>query len=463
MLRGHVDVINPAFVSGWALDSAHLDDPVDVCVFVQGHKLAQVPCDLLRPGLRGKPGFGEGRHAFRIDLGPPLSTSVPTRVTVRHATTGRILGNGDAILNGDRHDRPSDLLADLPPGFFHIAAPRTPRQTFSSLLLYDDRQGLYNLLRQMDFDQSSPEQTACAVLGECSSETRSLIESHVDSPRDLMNELLLSQEFRENILRLLLDAFPEKRRLLFVHIPKCAGSDLGLHLASRYANISERLRTPHWINDSQMFEGLSKAVRELHFSDAIFVSGHINLSDYMNQQLPRPSDHLFTILRDPVDIGISQVNYVLTRLRTDAGRGQFQPDTQGWLELLGLQALPDDLSETYLVRLGMESLHNRMLVMANAMCSWLGGGSAATVVKRLAELRVEVTNTQNYSQWRRQRWGIQTNTRTNESTKFLTRDNIGHENIDYLRERSPEDAKLYQDIARRLSQSGACSVTDWAE
>ena len=51
----------------------------------------------------------------------------------------------------------------------------------------------------------------------------------------------MSAAFQQEVLTLLLNAFPEKRRLLFVHIPKCAGSDLSHHLMTRYPSIDQRL------------------------------------------------------------------------------------------------------------------------------------------------------------------------------------------------------------------------------
>ena len=53
MLRSHVDLISTACISGWAVDSARPDDPVDVSIFVDGRKLAQITCDQLREDLVG--------------------------------------------------------------------------------------------------------------------------------------------------------------------------------------------------------------------------------------------------------------------------------------------------------------------------------------------------------------------------------------------------------------------------
>jgi len=463
MLRGHVDLIASTYIAGWAVDTARPDEPVDVSVFVDGLKLVQLTCDRPREDLIGRDGLGNGRHGFRYNPQPPLTGAVAKRVTVRHASNGKILGKGDVVLNAETGALPPDLGADLPAEFQRLPAPETPRQTLDLFSLYDRSQGLYNLLRQLDFAGRSARQLAYAALGGVVPAGGKRDQAwQPEAARDMLNDLLMSRDFQQNILRLFLEAFPEKRRLLFVHIPKCAGSDLSHHLASRYPSIAEQLRALHWTEKGLLFEALSDTVRRLHFSDTIFVRGHVNLGDYLEQGLVRPSDRLFTVLRDPVDIAISQVNYILTRLKSDAAAGEFQPDTRQWLPLLELEDVPDDLSDTFLCRLGEQALRKREIVMPNPMCHWLGGGAAAAVLARLAEHEVEVTNTLQYPHWRRQRWGIETDTRQNESIKFLTRQTVAADDLAYLRDISVEDAKLYRAVEQRLMRTGECAVTDWA-
>ncbi len=426
--------------------------------------MVQLTCDVPREDLSGRDGFGNGRHAFRYRPDPPLTGPHPLRVTVRGAATGKLLGNGDAVLSPGLTEQPPDFGADLLPGFQVFPAPETPRQTFDMLSLYDRSQGLYNLLRQMDFNGRSARQAAYAVLGRHAPHTdKAPSPWHSQAARDLLNDLLLSLEFQQNILRLFLEAFPEKRRLLFVHIPKCAGSDLSYHLVGRYPSIPEQLRALRWTEKRLLFDTLSETVRRLRFSDTIFVRGHVNLGDYLKQGLARPFDRLFTILRDPVASAISQVNYILTRLKIDAAAGEFQPDTIGWVPLLQLDEVPRDLSDELLCRVGQRALRRPDIVMANPMCHWLGGGDAAAVLARLAEHEVEVTTVRHYPRWRRQRWGIEANTRQNESMKFLTQQTIGPEDLAYLREMSMQDIALYHTVELRLLRTGECSVTDWSQ
>jgi len=459
VLRGHVDLIGSTLIAGWAVDPARPDEPVEVCIFVDGRKLVQFACEHPRDDLNGQAGLGDGRHGFRYSPYPPLAGPMPKRITVRHASTGRILGKGDVVLYPDAAGLPPDLGAELPPEFLRLPAPETPRQTFDLLALYDRGQGLYNLLRQLDFAGRSARQVAYAALGQLEPASDEVPPAgKPEAARDLLNDLLLSRQFQQNILRLLLEAFPEKRRLLFVHIPKCAGSDLSHHLVGRYPSIAEQLRALHWTNKQLLFEALSDTVRRLQFSDTIFVRGHVNLADYLEQRLARPYDRLFTILRDPVEIAISQVNYVLMRLKEDVAATTFRPDVREWLGMLEMETMPEELSAPFLRRVGERALRTQGIVPPNTMCHWLGGGDAAAVLARLAEHGVEVTNTREYRRWRRQRWGIEVDTRINESIKVLTRDTLRADDLAYLRDISEEDATLYRAVEQQMLETAACSA-----
>src|SRR5205823_6565803 len=111
--------------------------------------------------------------------------------------------------------------------------------------------------------------------------------------------------------------FPEKRRILFVHVPKCAGSDLNRHLAPNFLTLPHRITSEEWVAKEELFETLRNAIRELDRSSEILVHGHIELDKYLTAVPDRPGDAIVTIIRDPVEIAISQANYAVTLLVKD--------------------------------------------------------------------------------------------------------------------------------------------------
>jgi len=67
MIQGHVDRITRQVITGWAADTAAPDEQIDITIFVNGRKMAQLACDQPRPDLRHMGMYGEGRHGFPQD------------------------------------------------------------------------------------------------------------------------------------------------------------------------------------------------------------------------------------------------------------------------------------------------------------------------------------------------------------------------------------------------------------
>jgi hypothetical protein len=199
-------------------------------------------------------------------------------------------------------------------------------------------------------------------------------------------------------------------------------------------------------------------VRQLPYADEIFIRGHVELGEYVALDIVRPYDRIFTILRDPIDLAIPQVNYILTRLKGDAERGTLLPDTTKWLEVAGVELDLTDLTDDMFGRIGQTVLRDRAIVRPNTLCAWLGGGKTADVLHRLAEYKVEITNAREYSRWLHDRWSINTDTRRNESIKFFTRETLPADDLSYLHSIFEEDAKLYRAVEERLANTGLSSV-----
>ena len=189
--------------------------------------------------------------------------------------------------------------------------------------------------------------------------------------------------------------------------------------------------------------------------------GHGALHYYARNHLIRPSDEVFTIVRQPSGVILSQVNYVLTRFWLDGERGVVGPDTQEWLGLIGLDALPAQMSDDFVHEAGMRILQNTHIVKPNSVCYWLAGdgADAQAAVEGLIAQNVEVTDTGRYGDWLAQRWGVHSQSRDNSSMKFLTMEMLPREYRDYIRDISVEDARLYRAVDRSITRMGKLSVT----
>ncbi len=129
MLRGHVDAVSSNQIAGWAADDAAPSSLVDVSIFVNDTKIAQVTCDRPRLDLKRTLSRDELDCGFRFALDPALDLARPHRVTVRFTESGRPLPGGDVMLaNADSPQSPPDFNARPPARFLPLPTPETPRR-----------------------------------------------------------------------------------------------------------------------------------------------------------------------------------------------------------------------------------------------------------------------------------------------------------------------------------------------
>jgi hypothetical protein len=219
-----------------------------------------------------------------------------------------------------------------------------------------------------------------------------------------------SQTDQRRIVQTLLEAHPEKRRLIFVHIPKCAGTDLASTL-KHFPAIHDTLANPNWQKPETLDEAVAEIERKMAEMDSVLVHGHLRLRWIVNSKLSRAGDRLFTIVRDPAEQLISQVNYIATRLTADpAGK---RPDTSGWLRAAGLSTAegftPEGLLEIALKQ-----------VQSNPICFSLGDATLDGTLELIRRSAIEITDTDRYSRWGEATWGAPFVTRHNTSKKFIT-------------------------------------------
>ncbi len=441
-------------MTGWAADLHRPNDPVDIVVIVNGERIAQVTCDMLRTDLRDLGTYGEGKHGFRYEFSPPLPEDVEIGLTIRSANSGIALVNGDLVFPRQS----AEAVAVPPQSPFVIPAPADPASLFRLFNCYEKTRGLSSILYRSDFRNTRRAQLDYAVYGEFGSDIipgRSWTEQEA---RDHLESLLYSARFQRHIITHVLRAFPEKRRFIFLHIPKCAGTDLTSHLETRHPAVSKYWAEESWTKKADLFLSLANLIRDLQFSSSIFASGHVTLNYYSEHRLIRPADRIFTVIRDPVEIAISAVNYLLTRLEYSTKSKQIDPDVKNWTSLLGIGAIPRPMTSQFIDDISARALRNIEIVRPNSLCYWLGGGSFESVVGRLAQNHVEITNTANYAAWLEEEWGINTKIRANVSNKYLSTANLSRNELDYIENVSSEDRKFYNLVCNRLKFSGRSSI-----
>ncbi len=343
------------------------------------------------------------------------------------------------------------------------SGPTDLRSLFNLFLLYDQATGIEGLIKRIDLTGFDRRRIYHTVLGR-NPENTTLCRTpdEYDANRHFM-EALQSPEFQNHIIQLLLRAFPERRRLIFVHIPKCAGTDLISKALGQYPSINNTLTSPTWTTTSTLFEAIKRIVSEIHCSSALFVYGHVGLPWLMSQDLLRLQDDCFTVIRSPFEMVLSQVNYILTRIFA-ADDVSMTPDVEHWLSILGLQRAPADVSEPEALTLAQSVLRNEALTPSNAICRQLGFSSsdpepnAASAISNLIMANIEITDTTRYDTWCQNKFGHARATRKNKSDKILRPEDLSPDDRDYIAALTAEDQALYDVIINVLDQSNSLSI-----
>ena len=336
-----------------------------------------------------------------------------------------------------------------------LPQPRSPRDMFELLKYYDPAKGLDALVDRIDFGPVQPSYIYQVVHNRYPENVDALKAAKSSEPRRRFKNALLSEEFQRQVIRQFLIAFPEKTRLVFLHIPKCAGTNLEIHLARRFLALAGVIEAPHWTSKDRMLEWLAGWVKAMPLLDTVFVFGHIVFDEYIQRVGTRWNDHIFTLVRDPLELLISQANYSVGRLLTDpAGT---RPDTREFMAALGIEAIPNPLSPDLARELAIRALLESGIARPNRICTFLGDGRAEKSVSNLAIHNVEVTDMARYPRWLAERWGIEEVTRYNRSPPLLTV-NDAQPYLDDLLPRCSEDYIVYNRIKSSLDASGQTSV-----
>ncbi len=321
---------------------------------------------------------------------------------------------------------------------------------------YDPARGLPSLMSRIDFAETTRRQVYFAALGRGPENAAIAADGAGFDGRRALASALNGPEFQKRIREIVLNAFPEKKRRIFVHIPKCAGTDLLITLQRHFAFLHHHLALPDYTNRGTLFGKLQTLAGELGMSDSIAISGHVPLRWYLDRHLVRFEDELFTTVRHPREILYSFVSYVLTRCVVYQGQGL--PDVKSWLASVGMEDIEPDASPGYLAELGGRLLRSPTVTSRNMICHYLGLDTAASAIDAMVLTDIEITDTARYSAWRMQRFGFEPATRINPSRPLFTPALASAADRALIDEMIGEDMVVYEKVIGKLAAGDALSV-----
>ncbi len=337
-----------------------------------------------------------------------------------------------------------------------VPAPRTPRELFELFAIYDQRRGINSMLDAIDFAEVDRACVLTAVLGAVA---RRRLEQPMPadySARVHFRNLLQSLEFRERARPLIAASFAEKRRAIFIHIPKCAGTDMTETLRARYPVLLQGHFDPRGHAPEALFQHLHEFALAARDADTIALGGHERLAYYQQNEMVRPGDWVFTIVREPAALIYSHISYVLTVCR--AAPVTRRPDGLAWLAALGIDEIPEDASAGDMAEFGRMVLYHAGIPLINPMCRSLGDDSAASALARIVEGNVEITDAGRYAAWRRARFPGAGETRANASVPYFNAGVATARDRDRIASMTEEDHRLFALIAERLDRGNGLSI-----
>lgn len=330
--------------------------------------------------------------------------------------------------------------------------PRDLRDTLELLSRLDTGLNLDRLVEQVDWQGVTPQQISCATLGRLPQDIHYAgLAGTLFDPAAYFKSLLLCPEFQSGIVTTILNAFPEKPRKFFVHVPRCGGTSVGQTLAAHTCTIHYNNIGPAWCSGHAFLHLVGGICRKVSNYDAIHVSGHYTLRFLIDGRLARSGDSVWTSVRAPQEIILSYINYILTMLELDPDL--LRADTRVWARQLCLDGPPSTLRPDGLRAVLERMIQDDTLLPRNLLCHFLGDGTAASALDLLAAADVEVIDTARLDQWRERRWNIPAQPRANVSTSFLRWNDLDHDQRRQLGALIRQDTTLHRVLAASLGSA----------
>ena len=287
--------------------------------------------------------------------------------------------------------------------------------------------------------------------------------------RQHLRDLLFSEEFRAGLFWRICDSYPERQRLLYVRIPRCAG-DHFLHMAgTMHALFPPGLA--HWTRQDRgtfipalgSYLGRFNLTRTIQATlPALAPFIQIPPPSVGDAALPwlacppprRPGDRLFTIIREPAGLILSQVNAILASVAAPAQADEGEALAQ-WRDRLG--SLPREAD-----RAGWKAAGRRVLAglaMRNPICSALGRGTAPSAREACRYADIEIADLRRYADWVNYTWNVEPEPATNAAAPVLTRQDLDASDAGRLADLIEEDLAFYATIAATLAGMPNTKIT----
>jgi len=333
--------------------------------------------------------------------------------------------------------------------------PERTRSLFEVFAVMGRTASVEGLLRGIDFKLIDPRMVCFAVLGRWPTPQELADLPDPYRPQGHLRRLVLGREFRRAVAARALLAFPEKRRLLFVRLPRCGGERVVETMNAHHPVLPLELDGNAYRDHNVLmpaigaYANLFESTRTLAVSlpaMAPFVSSPKQESalNWDGAQPPcRVGDLLFAVVRPPRDLALSQVNATLHALRAEGApalpalmRDRVGPPPAGknlaaWRNF-GRALLPE-------------------IVSTNPLCHALGDGTADGAIQACACVPVALVALARLDEWARVALGPMDTPRRIYPEPILRAEDLGAHERDFVDSSTAEDRVFYARFDTKLS------------
>ncbi len=280
--------------------------------------------------------------------------------------------------------------------------------------------------------------------------------------------MLTSREFRTGLVRRICDAYPERPRLCFVRIPRCAGQHFLTMAGHMHPIMPPGLATRTRNDENHFIPALGTLLGRFTLTKTIMIV-QPTLAAFTQSAGPAPNpayaedglqwalnppprrhgtDRLFTILREPASLILSEVNATLDALLQPAAADT--PSIAAWRARLPINPATADAAGRKL--LAREIL--RTLPTRNPICHALADGTAAGALAAVRLQDVELADLSHYPDWTKYTWDVEPEPASNTSTCHLTLADLTAAELVAFRALIAEDLLFYAPVKAALDNLG---------
>ncbi len=335
-----------------------------------------------------------------------------------------------------------------------LRAPTNPNEVFKLLSRLKDPRELDALLDQVEWSEATVHSLKDAFLVD--DRGIPVNSASTSDMRSFAASILTSAAFQANILDFSLKAFPSKPRLLFVHIPKCGGTTINTLLGNKFATIDGHLEKREWYDLDGLFRAMRKFSEKIQKSEYVFISQHRPLQWFLTH-LYRPGDKIFTFVRHPYDVVMSQINYIIKRFKQDPECRA--PDTAHWAGKIKLDRFDPTQDLHSLKQLAIRIFDHPSAISFNLLSTYLGDGTAHGAISLIKRSNIEVLGVDSIHAWLRERWSINSDLVDNKSDSVIDLDSLDDEKKHRLFTLCADDLAVYEFITKGAALP-ACKPMD---